>query len=235
MCNTAVTWPNYTAWLIPAKWWIFETIHLGIPCIKFAYWVLYTPLFKSLRSVRLYYIICTKLSKSDSKDIYNVTKYISNNISLLKNIRIFVIKKILIIRNVSWANQHSGMISEGSCDTEDWYNDAGNSVLTLQEYISGLLTKWQISVFYWDIMFSKQHEKESKCVASYCCLAIFTSKLEFHSRAKDLASGSSWSHEFATLTNKKLYGLCAVLCASLHYWKFKHKLFQKFDAKHIAA
>ncbi len=36
----------------------------------------------------------------------------------------------LIIRNVSWAaNQHIRMISEGSCDTEDWSNDAENSVL----------------------------------------------------------------------------------------------------------
>ncbi len=34
----------------------------------------------------------------------------------------------LIIRNVSWAaNQHIAMISEGSCDTEDWCIDAENS------------------------------------------------------------------------------------------------------------
>ncbi len=33
-------------------------------------------------------------------------------------------------KNVSWAaNQHIRMISEGSCDTEDWSNDAENSVL----------------------------------------------------------------------------------------------------------
>ncbi len=37
---------------------------------------------------------------------------------------------IIIIRNVSWAaNQHIRMISEGSCDTEDWSNDAGYSAL----------------------------------------------------------------------------------------------------------
>ncbi len=31
---------------------------------------------------------------------------------------------------VSWAaNQHIIMISEGSCDTEDWSNDAENSAL----------------------------------------------------------------------------------------------------------
>ncbi len=35
-----------------------------------------------------------------------------------------------IDNNVCWAaNQHSRMISEGSCDTEDWSNDAGNSAL----------------------------------------------------------------------------------------------------------
>ncbi len=34
------------------------------------------------------------------------------------------------IENVSWApNQHIRMISEGSCDTEDWSNDAENSAL----------------------------------------------------------------------------------------------------------
>ncbi len=40
---------------------------------------------------------------------------------------------LMIIRNVSWAaNQHIRMISEGSCDSEDWSNDAENS----QELIS---------------------------------------------------------------------------------------------------
>ncbi len=39
----------------------------------------------------------------------------------------------IIIRNVSWAaNQHIRMISEGSCDTEDWSNDAENSALPSQ-------------------------------------------------------------------------------------------------------
>ncbi len=28
-----------------------------------------------------------------------------------------------------WSNQHIRMISEGSCDTEDWSNDAENSAL----------------------------------------------------------------------------------------------------------
>ncbi len=37
---------------------------------------------------------------------------------------------LIIIRNVYWAgNQYIRMISEGSCDTEDWSNDAENSAL----------------------------------------------------------------------------------------------------------
>ncbi len=39
---------------------------------------------------------------------------------------------LIIIRNVSWAaNQHIRIISEGSCDTENWSrpNDAEHSVL----------------------------------------------------------------------------------------------------------
>jgi len=36
-----------------------------------------------------------------------------------------------IMRNISWAsNQHIRMMSEGSCDTEDWSNDAGISALS---------------------------------------------------------------------------------------------------------
>jgi len=31
------------------------------------------------------------------------------------------------------ANQHDRMISEGSCDTEDWSNDAENSAFPSQE------------------------------------------------------------------------------------------------------
>ncbi len=39
--------------------------------------------------------------------------------------------------NVSWVvNQHIRMISEGSCDTEDWSNnDAENSALITDNYI----------------------------------------------------------------------------------------------------
>ncbi len=85
--------------------------------------------FKSLGSVRYIYIFlvveintfiqqgCIKLIKSDSKDMYNEDLWEHNSSKL-------------IMRNVSWAaNQHIRMISERSCDTEDWSNDAGNSAL----------------------------------------------------------------------------------------------------------
>jgi len=70
------------------------------------------------------------------KTFYNVTKkYIQiNELSIHK----IIVKKhqcvhrnikqhnwFIIIMNVSWApNQHIIMISEGSCDTVDWSNDA---------------------------------------------------------------------------------------------------------------
>jgi len=37
------------------------------------------------------------------------------------------ISALIIIKKFSWAQvQHIRMISEGSCDTEDWSNDAEN-------------------------------------------------------------------------------------------------------------
>ncbi len=67
---------------------------------------------------------------------------ISKNIVLFKNSeKVSVCMKILFVcmkifidtdnnKNVSWAvNLHIRMISEGSCDTEDWSNDAKNSAL----------------------------------------------------------------------------------------------------------
>ncbi len=42
---------------------------------------------------------------------------------------------LIIIRNVSWA-ANIRMISEGTCDTEDWSNDAENSdLITAINYI----------------------------------------------------------------------------------------------------
>ncbi len=53
-----------------------------------------------------------------------------------KNIRIFTkiwntaFFQLILMRDVSWAeNQHIRIISEGSCDTEDWRNYAENSAL----------------------------------------------------------------------------------------------------------
>ncbi len=49
--------------------------------------------------------------------------------------------------NVSWAaNQHIIMISEGSCDTEDWSNDAENTALIAE--INYILTYIQIKSSY---------------------------------------------------------------------------------------
>ncbi len=54
---------------------------------------------------------------------------------------------IIIIINVSWAaNQHIRMISEGSCDTEDWSNDAENSALITE--INYILKYIQIESSY---------------------------------------------------------------------------------------
>ncbi len=41
-----------------------------------------------------------------------------------------IVSTLILIRNISWAaNKHIRMISEGSCDTEDWRNDVKNSAL----------------------------------------------------------------------------------------------------------
>ncbi len=93
--------------------------------------------FKSLGSVRFFFSRveintciqqgCIKLIKSDSKDMYNEDLFKNKFPQKHKGAQRFT---KLFIRNVSWAaNQHIRMISEGSCDTEDWSNDAGNSAL----------------------------------------------------------------------------------------------------------
>jgi len=51
-----------------------------------------------------------------------------------KNIKQQKLFSKVIKQNVSWtANQHVSMIAEGSCDTEDWSNDAENSALPSHE------------------------------------------------------------------------------------------------------
>ncbi len=81
---------------------------------------------------------CIKLIKSDSKYIYNVIKYLYIKKKLFnaylyspkipeKNALLFAQKYVatlILRRNYSWsANQHIRMISEETCDTEDWSND----------------------------------------------------------------------------------------------------------------
>ncbi len=56
--------------------------------------------------------------KIDRKDIYNLTK--------VNKCCYFELSSHQII-----LNQHIKMISEGSCDTEDWSNDAENSALQI--------------------------------------------------------------------------------------------------------
>ncbi len=47
-----------------------------------------------------------------------------------KIVSTLLVYKLKLIKNISWAaDQHIIMISEGSCDTEDWSNDAENSAL----------------------------------------------------------------------------------------------------------
>ncbi len=58
-----------------------------------------------------------------SYNVYNVYKTFKKQASKL-------FSTLIRMKNVSLAsNQHIRMISEGSCDTEDWSNDAGNSAL----------------------------------------------------------------------------------------------------------
>jgi len=81
-----------------------------------------------------------KFIENYSNDIYNVTKhFLKQNtfikkISFYKNIKQKLIStqhnNIISIVNISCApNKHIKMISEESNDTEDWSNDAENSLL----------------------------------------------------------------------------------------------------------
>ncbi len=66
-------------------------------------------------------------------------------------------------RNVSWAvNHHIRMISEGSCDTEDWSNDAENSAAHHSN-------KWQFNRY--------SHRKQLFLIVKifHNCCCIFTS------------------------------------------------------------
>ncbi len=69
---------------------------------------------------------------------------LKNKISFHKNMKQHNSSTLIVVRTIinnwapeiidnNWAaNQHIRMISEGSCDTEDWSNDAENSALIIE-------------------------------------------------------------------------------------------------------
>ncbi len=79
------------------------------------------------------------MDKIDSKDLYCYNKFWINailfNFLLIKEKSNAGSKKYYAAQQFHyWSatliiNQHFRMISEGSCDTEDWSNDAENSAL----------------------------------------------------------------------------------------------------------
>ena len=67
-----------------------------------------------------------------------------------KNMKPF--STLIIIRNVSWAEKlHIWMISEGSCDTEDWSNDAENSALRHRNKLAYVLKYIKIENGYFKL------------------------------------------------------------------------------------
>ncbi len=87
---------------------------------------------------------CIKLIKTDSKCIYDVKnsailEFIYNNVKCINFNKKYSsdsaqsFSTLIIIINVSWSvNQYISMISERSCDTEDWLKIQ----LWSQEYIT---------------------------------------------------------------------------------------------------
>ncbi len=74
-----------------------------------------------LNSVLLNFLFYQGILKYWKKCIIVLTKILSSTA---------VFNIIINMRNVTWAaHQHINMISEGSCDTEDWSNDTENSAL----------------------------------------------------------------------------------------------------------
>jgi len=53
--------------------------------------------------------------------------------TILSSTNVFIIDDNNKNVSLKKLNQHIRMISEGSCDTEDWSNDAENSALPSQE------------------------------------------------------------------------------------------------------
>ncbi len=87
------------------------------------------------------------------------------NHSFYKNKKQQLFPTFIIIRNVSWsANQHIAMISERSCDTEDWSNDAENSKKTFffWDQINSVLVNQKY--FFKKIKFSPTPNFEQLCI-----------------------------------------------------------------------
>ncbi len=132
--------------LSKSSWWDYLSYHFLIPFLLhvFAYFLESS---KNLHCSRVWgqYVLsppppqqrCIKFMKSDSKDMYDVSISICCSFDLSKNPeKKFTIstKNSSIDNIVSWAaNQNIRMISEGSCVSEDWSNDAENSALPFQE------------------------------------------------------------------------------------------------------
>ncbi len=74
-----------------------------------------------------------KLIKRDSKDIYNVTKYLYSQYILGKDVFLQIISSTTVFyidNNKKWFLRiKSEIFFKGSCDTKDWSNDAENSAL----------------------------------------------------------------------------------------------------------
>ncbi len=73
---------------------------------------------------------------------------------------------LIIIRHVSWAaNQHIRMISEESCDTEDWSNDAENTAAHHRN-------KWHFTIYsHRKVIFS------CNIISQYYCLALVSRRV----------------------------------------------------------
>ncbi len=131
----------------------------------------------------------------------------------------------LIIINVSWApNQHIRMISEGSCDTEDWSNDCwkfsfaitGINVLQYKSYLNCN----NISHYYW---FYHIFDQINAALVTY-----FMNIKKNLTDSKIPASDEKWFILYTVLTNlfSKLlvYGLQVLAMAAPGSIKFNQHI-----------
>ncbi len=83
-----------------------------------------------------------------NKESWNIIDFLFFTVST-KQHNSFINNWALKITDNNWAaNQHIRMISEGSCDTENWSNDAENSALITEiNYIILNIFKLEISQY----------------------------------------------------------------------------------------